>query len=92
MKRTALLITAALLTAPVFAATDLCSVNLQKIEDAKATSPILGDPLKEQVAEFEAKAKQARADGDLEKCASSAQQALTLLEKQNKEIGDEGSH
>ncbi|TRX74139.1 hypothetical protein [Pseudomonas mangiferae] len=91
MKRTALLITAALMVSPVFAAEDLCRVNLQKIEDNKATNPILGDPLKQQVADLESEAKKYQAAGDLEKCASSAQQALTLLEKQNTEGGGEGT-
>ncbi|WP_263144784.1 hypothetical protein [Pseudomonas sp. RIT-PI-AD] len=91
MKRTALLITAALMVSPVFAAEDLCALNLQKIEDTKATNPILGDPLKEQVADLESKAKKSQAAGDLEGCSSSAQQALTLLEKST-EGGGEGDN
>ncbi|WP_394560753.1 hypothetical protein [Aquipseudomonas alcaligenes] len=81
MKRTALLFTCALLTAPAFAAEDLCTVNLQKLDDSAATMATMTDPLKSQVADLQAKAKMDQAAGKVEDCASNAEMALNLLQK-----------
>ncbi|MET1080461.1 MAG: hypothetical protein ABWY06_20800 [Pseudomonas sp.] len=79
MKRIALFFSAALLAAPVFAA-DLCTVNMQKLDDSMATHANLASPLKEQVAEHKKAAEAARAANDLETCGTHAQKALQLLE------------
>ncbi|WP_443191783.1 hypothetical protein [Pseudomonas indica] len=80
MKRTILLITATLLTAPAFAE-DLCAVNLQKLDDMMTTTPTIGEPLKQQVDEHRKAAEDARAAGDLEACASHAEKALQAMRR-----------
>ncbi|MES2818663.1 MAG: hypothetical protein V4812_06705 [Pseudomonadota bacterium] len=80
MKRIALFFTAALLAAPTFAAEDLCTVNLQKLDDRKAAMTTLGSPLKEQVEEHQMEAEKARDAGDLENCGAHAAKALQLIE------------
>ncbi|MBU3058342.1 hypothetical protein [Pseudomonas indica] len=80
MKRTILLITATLLTAPAFAE-DLCAVNLQKLDDTMATMTA-SDPIKENVEEHRKAAEEARAAGDLETCASHAEKALQAITRQ----------
>ncbi len=89
MKRTALLFSCALMAAPVFA-NDLCTVNLQKLDDATTTKTTLMDPLKTQVEDLHEKAKQDQAAGKTEDCASNANQALMLLQKADSG-GDSGA-
>ncbi|BAN50671.1 hypothetical protein [Metapseudomonas resinovorans] len=82
MKRTALFITAALLaSSPVFANEDLCTVNLQKIDDALAANNNIGDPLRDQVKELHMKAQQAQQNGDTEGCINASSMALQRLEQ-----------
>ncbi len=81
MKRTALLFTCALLTTPVFAADDLCSLNLQKLDDAKSSTATLMDPLKSQIEDLHSKAQQEQAAGDNKGCIATTTQALDLLKK-----------
>ncbi|BBP85569.1 hypothetical protein thsps21_52470 [Pseudomonas sp. No.21] len=90
MKRTALLITAALMASPVFA-DDLCTINLQKISDAMATNTTLGDPLKKEVEDLRMKAEQAKTAGDTEACINSSNMALQRLQGPNKEGGSDGA-
>ncbi|MCY1303310.1 hypothetical protein D9M69_598990 [compost metagenome] len=88
MKRTALFITAALLaSSPVFANEDLCSINLQKLDDALATSSTIGEPLRQQVQDLRMKAEQAQQQGDTEACISNTSMALQRLQQP----GGEGS-
>lgn len=89
MKRTALIFATALLASPVFAADDLCQVNLQKLDDQLATHTTLTAPLKTQVEDLQTQAKTAHQAGNNEDCASAANQALMLLEKTDK--GGEGA-
>ncbi|HSC84326.1 MAG TPA: hypothetical protein VLC30_11975 [Pseudomonas sp.] len=84
MKATALIFAGALLASPVFAADDLCSSNLQKLEDLLATSTALAEPQQTQVEELHAQAKAAQQAGNTKDCASAANQALMLLEKLDK--------
>ncbi|WP_417662873.1 hypothetical protein [Pseudomonas sp.] len=79
MKRISAFVIAAALTAPVFAADDLCDVNLQKLADNSAITSTLGSPLKEQVEEHVNAAKEAKAAGDLKACSSHTEQALQML-------------
>ncbi|QEY64954.1 hypothetical protein FXN65_23890 [Metapseudomonas lalkuanensis] len=87
MKRTALLMTAALLTSPAFAATDLCSVNLQKLNDAIATNTAIGEPLRQQVQELRMKAERAQQLGDTEACVNATTLALQRLQQPGTEGG-----
>ncbi|UQY32981.1 hypothetical protein K8U54_14695 [Pseudomonas fulva] len=87
MKRVSMFVIAAVLAAPAFAADDLCTVNLQKLDNAVATKATLPEPLKQQVADAKKKATDAQAAGDLEACGTYAQEALQLLDAP----GDDGS-
>lgn len=89
MKPTALIFAAALISSPVFAAEDLCTVNLQKLDDLLTTHPTIAEPLQTQVEELQAKAKSAQQAGNSEDCASAANQALILIENTNP--GGEGT-
>jgi hypothetical protein len=80
MKRTALIFACALATSPVFA-DDLCTTNLQKLDDQLASQTALGGAAKQQIADLRQQAVQAQQSGDLEGCAGYAGQAVTLLEK-----------
>jgi hypothetical protein len=80
MKRTALVFAAALMTSPVFAASDLCDVNLQKINDGMTTSSsTLGEPMKTQLSELKAEAEKAREAGDEKGCIAASGKALQML-------------
>jgi len=79
MKRTALVFAAALMTSPVFAASDLCDVNLQKIDDGMTTAPTLGEPMKSEVAELKAEAMKARDAGDEKACIAASGKALQMM-------------
>lgn len=81
MKATALIFATALLASPVFAADDLCAVNLQKLDDQLTTRTTLPTPLKTQVEDLQTQARTAQQAGNNEDCASAANQALMLLEK-----------
>jgi hypothetical protein len=87
MKRVSMFVIAAVLAAPAFAADDLCTVNLQKLDNAVATKATLPEPLKQQVADTKKKATDAQAAGDLKACGTYAQEALQLLDAP----GDDGS-
>ncbi|MEE1869251.1 MULTISPECIES: hypothetical protein [Pseudomonas] len=89
MKRTAisgLFLTAALLASPVFAEDDLCTLNLQKIDDATATAGAgamaegTNDSIKDQVRD----AKAAQAAGNTKDCIAITTKALDTLEKADK--------
>ncbi len=79
MKRAAIALTAAMMSLPVFAADDLCEINLQKIDDTMTTNPTLGQPLQGQVEELQQKAMSAKAAGKTEDCIAASGQALQLL-------------
>jgi hypothetical protein len=87
MKRTALIFACALAASPAFANDDLCTTNLQKIDDQLASQPALGEAAKQQVDDLRTQAVQAQQAGDNEGCAGYANQAATLLEKTSKGDG-----
>lgn len=87
MKRVSMFVIAAVLAAPAFAADDLCTVNLQKLDNAVATKATIADPLKSQVEEAKEQALQAQSAGDLQTCGTHAERALQLLDAP----GDDGS-
>ncbi|WP_044874045.1 hypothetical protein [Pseudomonas sp. LFM046] len=80
MKRTALLFSAALLASPAFA-DDLCAINLQKLDDAMASYPTIGEPLRQQVTDLRTKAEQAQQVGDTEACVNASTLALQRLQQ-----------
>jgi hypothetical protein len=87
MKRTALLFTAALLASPAFAADDLCTVNLQKLNDALATNTTIGEPIRQEVQDLRMKAEQAQQAGDTEGCINASSLALQRLQQPGTEGG-----
>ncbi|UCJ18506.1 hypothetical protein K5Q02_09130 [Pseudomonas sp. MM211] len=87
MKRVSMFVIAAVLAAPAFAADDLCTVNLQKLDNAVAAKATIADPLKSQVEEAKKQATDAQAAGDLKACGTHAERALQLLDAP----GDDGS-
>jgi Skp family chaperone for outer membrane proteins len=87
MKRTAitgLFIAAALLASPVFAAEDLCALNLQKIDDAMATAGATSENMSDNVADQVKEAKAAQAAGNTKDCIAITSKALDSLEKTEK--------
>ncbi|GLK91054.1 hypothetical protein [Pseudomonas turukhanskensis] len=96
MKRTALLYSAALLSAtlmasPVFAA-DLCDANLQKIKDTLTTKEAtLSESLKTEVTELQTKASDAKAAGNDKACVEASSAAVQRLEAPNTEGSGKGS-
>ncbi|MCJ1881981.1 hypothetical protein [Pseudomonas nitroreducens] len=87
MKRAALLITAALLASPAFA-DDLCSTNLQKVDDAVKTTTN-NTQAQEQAMRLQEKAAQAQTAGNTKECIAHTEKALKLL-KDN--AGDGGAN
>jgi hypothetical protein len=66
MKLTALaglFVATALLATSAYAADDLCTINLQKIENAQATAPAQSEGLKNDIDALVAKAEAAHAKG-----------------------------
>lgn len=87
MKRTTLtglFITATLLAAPVFAADDLCAVNLQKIKDAQTTETPSKATVADGNAETLKKAEAAHAKGDEKTCITETTKILSDIEKSKK--------
>ena len=87
MKRSALaglFITAAMLASPVFAAEDLCAINLQKISDAKVSTGEMPEDLKNTIDKAENEAKAAQAAGNKDECISLTTQAIQEIANNNK--------
>ena len=87
MKRSALaglFITAAMLASPVFAAEDLCAINLQKINDAKVSTGEMPEDLKNTIDKAESEAKAAQAAGNKDECISLTTQAIQEIANNNK--------
>ncbi len=57
MKRSVLFVLAGLVATPIFAAEDLCAINLQKLSDYKATASTLGQPLLGQIRDARVEAQ-----------------------------------
>lgn len=87
MKFSALIIATvmAMLASPAFALEDLCTVNMQKLDDRSTEILLLGSPLKEQVEDLKAQAMTAKAAGDVEACGTHAAKALKLLKVEGSE-------
>lgn len=76
MKRSVLFALVGLVATPLFAADDLCTINLQKLSDYKATASTLGQPLLGQIHNARVEAQKAQAEGDTQKCISLTNKAL----------------
>ncbi|MCY1438899.1 hypothetical protein D3C76_751830 [compost metagenome] len=84
MKRTAisgLIITAVFLAAPAFAADeDLCTSNLQRIDDVMSTNAAtMSEGLKTQLMELVSNAKAAQSAGNAKDCIKNTDMANQLL-------------
>ncbi|MGY2373759.1 hypothetical protein ACW9IB_04580 [Pseudomonas sp. SDO524_S393] len=90
MKRSALaglFITAAMLASPVFAAgneKDLCQINLQQINDGKATLATDSTGKSGEINTAESQAKAAHAAGDDKKCIEISAKAIQDLKNMAK--------
>ena len=90
MKRTALaglFISAVMLASPVFAAEDLCQINLQKINDAVASSDEISSDLQDNIDSTVAQAKEEQSKGTKEgtqACVSLTNQVLQDIANNNK--------
>jgi len=90
MKRTAitgLFMAATLLASPVFAADDLCSANLQKIDDHLATVGATSEDLIKSVKEQADDARAAQTAGNDKDCIALTTKALQDLENTTKGEG-----
>lgn len=76
MKRSVLFFLAGFVVTPIFAADDMCTINLQKLSDYKATASTLGQPLLGQIHDARVEAQKAQAAGDTQKCISLTNKAL----------------
>jgi hypothetical protein len=83
----ALFAAATLLASPVFAAEDLCTANLQKIDDSMATAGATSEGLDKSVTKDVDDAKAAQASGDTAKCIAITSKVLERLEKTEKGSG-----
>ena len=80
----ALFAAATLLASPVFAAEDLCTTNLQKIDNSMATAGATSEGLDKAITEHVDKAKAAQASGDIKECIAITSIVLERLEKTEK--------
>ncbi|MDO7904706.1 hypothetical protein ACE1YR_05805 [Pseudomonas sp. K1(2024)] len=72
---------ATLLASPVFAADDLCAINLQKINDEMATTGATSEDLVDTLNKHIDKAKAAQAKGNKEECITITNQVLERLKQ-----------
>ncbi|WP_145190696.1 hypothetical protein [Pseudomonas sp. URMO17WK12:I11] len=86
----ALFAAATLLASPVFAADDLCKMNMQKIDDAMATAGATSEGLDKAMSKEIDKAKAAQASGDTKECIAITSKVLQRLEKTEKGSGSAG--
>ncbi|MGG5290208.1 hypothetical protein [Pseudomonas shirazensis] len=86
----ALFAAATLLASPVFAADDLCAINLQKINDSMATSTTTSESLDDSITKHVDDAKAAQAKGDTKECIAISSKVLLRLEKTDKGSGSAG--
>ncbi|WAB98759.1 hypothetical protein OSW16_03600 [Pseudomonas putida] len=86
----ALFAAATLLASPVFAADDLCALNMQKIDDAMATAGATSEGLDKALTEQADKAKAAQKAGDTKECIAISTKVLQRLEKTDKGSGTAG--
>ncbi|MHC6223913.1 hypothetical protein ACYU03_03870 [Pseudomonas sp. X10] len=73
-----------LLASPVFADEDLCTLNLQKIDDKIATAGATSEGLDKAITEHVDKAKAAQSAGNNEDCIAITSKVLERLEKTEK--------
>ena len=74
----------------MFAADDLCTANLQKIDDSMATAGATSEGLDKAITEHVDEAKAAQASGDTKKCIAITSKVIERLEKTDKGSGSAG--
>ncbi|MCP5854174.1 hypothetical protein NL323_30005, partial [Klebsiella pneumoniae] len=72
------------------AADDLCTINLQKIDNQMATAGATSEGLDKAITEHVDKAKAAQASGDTKECIAISTKVLERLEKTDKGSGSAG--
>jgi hypothetical protein len=83
MKKVLLLAAALMVSGSVFAAEDLCEINLQKLRDLKVSTGQIGQPLLGQIQEARMQAETAQKAGKTEEC-------IALTNKALKDVQDAG--
>ncbi|MBV6826652.1 hypothetical protein [Pseudomonas sp. PD9R] len=78
MKRFGLFIAALVVATPLFAADDLCSINLQKIKDLKQTA-VMGQPQLGEIQQDRMDAEKAQKAGQTQKCIDLTNRALKKI-------------
>lgn len=78
MKRSILFMVAALVATPLFAAEDLCILNLKQIRNDKATA-VMGQPMLGQIQDARKAAEAAQKAGDTKKCIEETNRALKYI-------------
>ncbi|MEI2832614.1 hypothetical protein [Pseudomonas mosselii] len=86
----ALFAAATLLASPVFAADDLCAMNLQKIDDSMATAGATSEGLDTDITKDVDQAKAAQAKGYTKECITITSKVLERLDKTEKGSGSAG--
>ena len=86
----ALFAAATLLASPVFAADDLCAMNLQKIDDSMATAGATSEGLDKAITEHVDQSKAAQAKGYTKECITITSKVLERLDKTEKGSGSAG--
>ncbi|VVO53405.1 hypothetical protein [Pseudomonas fluorescens] len=80
MKRSLLFFVSLVVATPLFAADDLCVVNLQKLKELKQT-PVIGQPALGDIQQDRMDAEAAQKAGDTQKCISLTNRALDKVKK-----------
>ncbi|UVJ41773.1 hypothetical protein NVV94_13720 [Pseudomonas sp. LS1212] len=84
MKRSILLVVAALVASPVFAADDLCTSNLASIKNTVSGGGNVSVDTKQDVMELQKEAETAKAAGDEKKCIDATNKAMKIIEDAKK--------
>ncbi|MBK5512266.1 hypothetical protein [Pseudomonas sp. TH15] len=78
MKRLVLLIASFVVATPLFAANDLCAINLQKLHELKQTA-VMGQPALGEIQQARKDAEAAQKAGDTQKCIDLTNRALKTV-------------
>ena len=78
MKRLGLFFASLVVATPLFAADDLCAINLQKLHDLKQTS-VMGQPALGNIQQDRKDAEAAQKAGDKQKCIDLTNRALKTV-------------
>jgi hypothetical protein len=78
MKRLGLFFASLIVATPLFAADDLCAINLQKLHDLKQTA-VMGQPALGNIQQDRKDAEAAQKAGDKQKCIDLTNRALKTV-------------